>query len=299
MINKFLLLALLFLVGCGFSQKPWSINSSGDKIVGGEAVAATDPVASHTVNMFQITNHVTNEDGSTEFNFITCSGVIIDKNVIMTAAHCFKGNGGVHIKFGLSADFDDSTVLAKSFVLHPQYKMGAALTEAYDVALIFIDQPLPANYKPVSISKDVLQEGTPLTPAGFGQHVHAGVVGTQATVELRKVNLTGAVVPGIGKTEFAVHQLPNQGIGQGDSGGPVYIKKSDRLELVGINSRAVTYEGDQFPTLMVFAQAKEFIPWIKAETAKVFPPAAPVAAPIVQNPAHAANPVLVIDNTVR
>jgi hypothetical protein len=168
-----------------------------------------------------------------------CSGVIIDKNKILTAHHCISclkasDSSKIKVKFGKNATSQVSVTAQGSIRPHPNSK---------DLAVVEIPS-LPSGFKPAEIlpSDSSYSKGSPFTIAGFGPSNKANPTygdlnwGTQYyNVKRDKLSYK------TGEKYKNLIELKNPGANKansfpGDSGGPVFYKASGKYYLAGIIS---------------------------------------------------------------
>jgi hypothetical protein len=170
----------------------------------------------------------------------SCTGVVIARNLVLTAAHCTMPGAEYKI-----VEFDavhhpnlrDVSVVAS----HPQFELGALLGHraTADVALLKLASPLPATFdpSPLAIQRTSVAVGDPFLVAGYGVAVHDDgrtggtvrtatlvVTGQPGTLQMRLVDpATGGGSAGLGACT-------------GDSGAPVFDVLDGALVVVGVVS---------------------------------------------------------------
>lgn len=177
---------------------------------------------------------------------VTCSGTLISKNIILTAAHCVipfeMEDVDMTLYFGHDRDNYDISLEkpASKWIYNSGYqkvrsKEGETITGINDVAIIKFDSDLPANYQPASIIAPLkkLDLGTDLTVAGWGTTVDAA---SNIPTKLQYATVT---LDKYWYTHLIIDQRSGVGVCFGDSGGPAYLKNNHgTLTVVGITRGA-------------------------------------------------------------
>lgn len=204
------ILALLF-TACGPANE-----GSDPKIVGGRNVTANDqgPERVSTVGL----------NG--------CTGTIIAKDLILTAAHCYQGavRGG-YVLFGTNFNGRDRQIIRiASAVVNPAYR-GTNSTHN-DIAMLKLEKDIPSGFKavrllPPSIS---LQRGDRVRQAGYGSNNQPNSFGTLRTVDSFFISQSnsGSIFVQNGRTAAC----------SGDSGGPLFVMKNNEWFVAGVTSTA-------------------------------------------------------------
>jgi secreted trypsin-like serine protease len=207
-------------------------------IVGGDEVAANDPIAATTVFISG------QEDEGTYF----CSGSLIDQDMVVTAAHCVQGaiDGSLRIIFTRQVTFgaDGTPTLTDASpevhqvygsVFNPQYDPNYTGVDQHDIAIIRFKGNLPDGYKTATMlnASVALTANETVTLAGYGTTQPDG---SDAGGELRKVDVQIASM--LGKTEVVLDHSQGKGACFGDSGGPAFVTTSGQLLLWGLTNRA-------------------------------------------------------------
>lgn len=218
---KFLpLLSVLLLTACVNSKEASLTNSS---IIGGEEVEELDPVVQSTVAIGTVSN----------FFQAFCTGTLISRNLVITAAHCVEEDQELSVWFnpklpGQYEEYDKKLVVkVESYARAPVTDL---LIRFADIALLKLEQDAPANYRPVTIldPKNRIKKDTKLILAGYGaRNAYYGGMNNLTKVE------TPFIEYGTFRKAVFLNQREGNGACYGDSGGPAYIENNGELFLVG------------------------------------------------------------------
>lgn len=269
-------LLVLILWGCGPENTDYTPSPGDVAIVGGDTTDKDNPIANYVVLIY---------DNPTK---TYCTGTLIKKNLILTAAHCIgAGPEGLSLAFGLNPLSGQYTLIkAHKVAFHSKYKKLNA-SERNDVALISFKQAAPANYRPVLLpmADFPLQKGLRFTAAGYGRISGKRTTpnDTQGSGQLRQVEL-GIVSFSQDETQFYVDQASGKGICSGDSGGPALMRYADKDYVVGVAS-AISWtipdevreeERSQYiqnkdvcREKSIYMNVKKYLPWIEENSKKL------------------------------
>jgi secreted trypsin-like serine protease len=185
-------------------------STSARAVVGGEA--ETGALAAYSLM-------VLNSRGG------VCTGVVIARDVVATAAHCVAGNDEHRAHFRKA---NGAPVLLEiaALALHPEYDASAIQTRrrSIDLALLRLAEPLPAHFAPAALASATVPEGAVVRLAGYGTSDESDKSGrTMGT--LRAVDLAVIEPHGPSRILLWLSDPAKSGRGgcQGDSGGPIAV----------------------------------------------------------------------------
>lgn len=198
-------------------------------IVGGQPAPQPDGVRRHTVLIL---------GGSSR-----CTGAVVDRDLVLTAAHCFVGGRQFKV-VAYGPDRVGRTIDIQRVETHPgfQEKGQSVRDRGVDLAIVRLASLLPDDMAPVAIGTMVKEETVRI--AGYG----VGVEGQPGTANiLRHALLVGKPTDaGRSVVILAVGAGVNEvmtGVGacSGDSGGPMFSEESQKL--VGIIGSGIPLPG--------------------------------------------------------
>jgi Trypsin len=168
-----------------------------------------------------------------------CSGALIAKDLILTAAHCVLP--GADYKVIIPGETPTRLLDIKRMAAHPQFNVQAILAHraSADVALLQLAVPLPASKPPAPL-------GAPAIPINIGARFTIAGVGVTRRGEgktggtIRAVDLTVTGKPGTLQMRLVDPSTNNlrEGLGActGDSGAPAFEMQSGRAVVIGVVS---------------------------------------------------------------
>jgi hypothetical protein len=167
-----------------------------------------------------------------------CTGTLIEKEWVLTAAHCVMGIPASEIRviFG-TVNVNQSpgvAIGAAMAIAKPQFTGSLGKN---DIGLIKLNKPVN-DVKPVPVNLVAAKApvGIAVTMVGFGQTstTGGGTVGVEYVVEQTSISCSGFA--GSDADLLCFNQISGTGKCRGDSGGPSFAMIDGRLTQVGITS---------------------------------------------------------------
>jgi secreted trypsin-like serine protease len=277
-----------FFVSCAPTTSDQHVQqASGNQaqILGGTDSTEEYQKQNGIVGIFMILKDEKGEQGGA-----ICTGSLIRKNVVITAAHCLKAEKGMTLVgaftfFGTDLETimkeannkDHSHIRAiKSILVHESYKTSEDVNN--DIGLISLRENAPDGFQPIELAPaavaESLKPGTKLTLSGFGVSKYTvtgegelGSIDSAGSGRLRQVDGIQLVETDSSGKEMALDQSKRAGACHGDSGGPAYYTDSatKKRYLVGVTSR-----GEEPCTKMVvYTRTLGYTDWIDAGLKKM------------------------------
>lgn len=235
--------ALLGLAACAphAERMDYQTESASESqgIIGGDDVAASDPLVKSTVALGMV-------DG-VGFVQVICTATLISKNMVVTAGHCSSATlDPRRLVIIFTRDLKAKNAAIRK-VLGGRVPAKWPLTtdsqakDWNDIAVLKFEGAAPAGYTPAVLlaNKAALKDGMAVTIAGYG-------VIDMATEEMPDVLQKAAIKLTNSKfadSEILFAQADGKGACHGDSGGPAYVTVNGRAVLVGVTSRSATLAG--------------------------------------------------------
>ncbi len=162
---------------------------------------------------------VTKENG-----VFTCTGVAINPETILTAAHCLEGEI-LMIRVSSDAHYDPngSFYEIEYFELHPDYNSHKSKYKC-DLAKIKLKVPLPEETNYFPILKHPKEISGKIIRLGFGGRSNKNIR-TLVTPSFKDISSLDNVL-----------ELHDHYSFSGDSGGPVFLQKNGQMYLIAIHS---------------------------------------------------------------
>ncbi|MFS4457748.1 S1 family peptidase [Bdellovibrio sp. HCB2-146] len=226
-------LAAALVVGCARGEQ--EVLSQGNciprknfhGIVGGSTVRASESSSKNAVL-------ITYDDS--QGKPMICTGTLIARNAVITAAHCAYDATNVRVVFHTDvtceSDFnlDTQSIRATHKNINPSYRPN--IKGAYDLALYKLAANAPSNYPVMPLYNGITKlSNYKVTLLGYGTTGST----KRDSMFLRKVTKNYKMFKRDG-LNLSLDQSDKQGICVGDSGGPVYFDVEGQLHLAGVNS---------------------------------------------------------------
>jgi secreted trypsin-like serine protease len=146
-----------------------------------------------------------------------CTGTVIARDLVLTAAHCVQPRGDYAISTG------GGVIQVARIALHPKYDPHQFETRkpSPDMAILKLSEPLPARYRAAKLSHETAlpKRGEMFVLAGFGfaRDGDERSLGTLRSVALPSVGTTGGIMVRVSLGDGGI-----KGACTGDSGGPAF-----------------------------------------------------------------------------
>lgn len=210
-----------------------------------------------------------------------CTGVILDNQFVLTAAHCLGSR--MVILFGNSLNNDSNFRRVIDYAVTPEweaYKEGVGPLGG-DLLLLRFDGGLPNGYRRALLlqSLPLPKENDRTMIAGYGL---TDPQNFQSQGVLNWGIATISEIP-FNNHEFKVKQNIESGACEGDSGGPAFIEYNSEPFVWGIVSRPSPEDDQTCNKYGVFTILPDYISWIHDEMKKMASKPMPSAPPISGN----------------
>jgi hypothetical protein len=241
--------ALFILTNCSKgAQNNFTQKTKKASIINGTPVTADQVLAKSVVGLMMNGEF----DGRDNFWIQGCTGTVLNKNFILTAAHCVKGQNSsdLAVNFSLNSvtfkeqlnpatritDIENKFTIrkVKSFAIHPLYDGSGS----HDVALILLDGETPADSVPVQILPDQYVDLANNKTTFDLQNIEVilmgfGLISEDPSTDTEILRVT--TVPAVFNEQFVItDQTKGTGGCNGDSGGPAFFIFENVTYQVGI-----------------------------------------------------------------
>ena len=218
--------------------------------------------------------------GNTAYQQQFCGGTLIDRNSVLTAAHCLESVTApqLRVTVGLTSlrePGQGKTRSVEAIIRHPQYTTSL-VTFRYDAAVLTLGRPIkniaPARI-PATTSNGLETPGREATVAGWGSTVKQPSNNDPSY----PVRMQEAQVPIVSDAEdrrayvaddyeprlMLAAGRENKDTCQGDSGGPIFVEKpTGRISQIGITSFGNGCGARNFPGVYTEANSEDIRPFI-------------------------------------
>jgi secreted trypsin-like serine protease len=222
-------------------------------VFGGKPVAEGERLSQGTVFILQ---HVGIRDADGNEMMEMCTGSLVDKNIILTAAHCVPADQDAQdVEIAFSVDpicqmhnegQHNALRQAEQIIKHPEYEAKTDGFTKVDLAMIRFQGEAPAGEKILKLLiKSVnLTATSRVVIAGYGQTTDYNSMDAEGTI-LRTAQITPVMDSDAPEKITYSNTLPilffdqshGSGACAGDSGGPTLLQMPDsEYVVIGVNS---------------------------------------------------------------
>ncbi|HWU42518.1 MAG TPA: trypsin-like serine protease [Bdellovibrio sp.] len=268
---------LMSLIACqkkSFTQ----IESPDNAIVGGSPVGPENPLSHHVVQIVDQTNS------------LSCTAVIISRNLVLTAAHCIPFTSDhLTLIFGANPSAEKyETRKSDNAIAHPSYN-NTSMGDRNDLALVSFSGGLPVGFTPALLPDSglALNEGQAFMTLGYGRtsgRLPQDPQDMQGSNILRAVSLSVESFTA-NHHQFEVNQSYGRGICAGDSGGPAFLQRNNNDYVMGIASAVIwmppqglteaeqkyyQQQMDVCAEKSIYIDVSSYLPWIREASRMLF-----------------------------
>jgi hypothetical protein len=193
-----------------------------------------------------------------------CTGVVISKNSILTAAHCVQDEPEIAVHYRSSSG-DPILILPSKIISHPNYVPEAISkrVRSIDLAILQIATPLPSQFQPVKLSNEKPRAGDLVVIGGYGL-TNEKMRSSNGQFLSSPLNVIEPYGPSTILLWLRGENIPggvlNRGGCHGDSGGPIFRDN----ELVAITTWTTGPKGYDCGTLTQGILIAPQVEWISS-----------------------------------
>lgn len=256
-----LFVGLAILSGCTIS------NEARDKlegqclpgVVGGSVTAKSDPLSKQVVMLI---GSRYNEKGEEESS--VCTGTPITEDVILTAAHCVKGNVRMAAIFANDMNCSSGFRASRDSIVASSFEYDHSFVESYsgfynDVGLVRLKSKIPSDYEISELYAGAELSSDDVTLVGFGKtsETKSDSMILRSKTKSFKNDIT------VSSDRVTIEQSEG-GLCQGDSGGPIFVEVNGEKQVIGVTSYVSNrYESNICHGKAVGMLSKSVLPWIE------------------------------------
>lgn len=180
--------------------------------------------------------------GIATFSGGICSGIVVTKNLILTAGHCLREGKPQFILLGKREDKSSETRVVQNYLVHPNFESEINVIQA-DIAWIKTTTDLPKRVPPAPLLTSPLK-ALPIETILVGFGLQGAEDGAEVGEKKNVTTIIDSLITTpqkIGKYTYKnVLRIgdASRGTCKGDSGGPAFIKYNNINYVVGVTSRA-------------------------------------------------------------
>ncbi|KAI3380209.1 hypothetical protein SNEBB_003458 [Seison nebaliae] len=186
---------------------------------------------------------------------LVCSGSILNKQWILTAAHCVHNSQDITVLIG------DKSFKISTIKIHHLYTPS---DRSYDLAALKLISIIELDKETASITINPKEKnlGEKVSLAGYGQTENGKLSDQLRKVETKIQHETCCSIGEEFTNRLSCAGSPSGGVCFGDSGGPVYIKQNDKFYLYGIIVTSALTNDNRCNGFGGFAKLSFFNEWV-------------------------------------
>ncbi|HRO68018.1 MAG TPA: trypsin-like serine protease [Pseudobdellovibrionaceae bacterium] len=194
-----------------------------------------------------------------------CTGTLIDKNLVVTAAHCIPQDiSKMLVIFGNKVQKTAPMAKVNGAIAYPTWNPRSPRDQG-DIAVVSFEGTTPDFFRPLPILPEqyarVLRKGTLVMMLGYGLTDAINKTGS-GVLRYTSARIEDAQY---GPTEILLDESLGKGTCSGDSGGPVIIMVGEQAHILAVTSR-----GDQFCNNKgVYTKTTAYKAWIDEAAGKL------------------------------